>query len=251
MPFESTIAWLTFRQLFTRRRMTAAILAALIPAIVAVIYRAVHPEMDPQLVAHFGDQVFRRLVITVLLPLMAVIIGTSAFGAEIDEGTIVYLLVKPIPRWHAVFTKYVVAVLSTILVMIPAIVLPWLVLRGPGVADAVPTAYLAGAALGAVVYGAMFLALGLLTNRGLVVGLLYIILIEMTLSQQIAGLRSISVSAFATAIAQKVGALTLPPEAPPLVELSTVWTMSAIIAAIGLFLAVRRFSRLEITERGI
>ena len=36
---------------------------------------------------------------TIVLPLAAVLFGTGAFGAENDEGTILYLLAKPISRW--------------------------------------------------------------------------------------------------------------------------------------------------------
>ena len=43
--------------------------------------------------------------IGVLLPLVAVIVGTSALGSELDDGTIVYLLARPVPRWRIVIVK--------------------------------------------------------------------------------------------------------------------------------------------------
>ena len=33
------------------------------------------------------------------MPLVALIVGTAAIGSEIEDGTAVYLMVKPIPRW--------------------------------------------------------------------------------------------------------------------------------------------------------
>ena len=36
------------------------------------------------------------LVVTTLLPLAALVYGTAALGAEIEDGTAVYLLSKPV-----------------------------------------------------------------------------------------------------------------------------------------------------------
>ena len=41
---------------------------------------------------------------------MALILGTAALGSEIEDGTAVYLLTKPIPRWLVALAKIVVAV---------------------------------------------------------------------------------------------------------------------------------------------
>ena len=65
-----------------------------------------------RLLADFG--------LAVLLPLVAVIVGTAAVGSELDDGTIVYLLAKPVPRWLIVLVKFVVAwVVSSLLVAVP------------------------------------------------------------------------------------------------------------------------------------
>ena len=37
-----------------------------------------------------------------VLPLLALLAGTGVIGPEIDDGSIIYLLAKPIPRWHLV-----------------------------------------------------------------------------------------------------------------------------------------------------
>ena len=48
-----------------------------------------------------------------VLPLTALIIGTSVLGAEVDEGSIVHLLATPVPRSVVIWSKYVVAVALT------------------------------------------------------------------------------------------------------------------------------------------
>ena len=49
------------------------------------------------------------LVVRTVLPLVALVLGTAALGSEIDDGTIVYLLIKPIARRWIVFATAVVA----------------------------------------------------------------------------------------------------------------------------------------------
>ena len=43
------------------------------------------------------------------MPLVALIFGTAALGSEIEDGTAVYLLIKPIPRWQIALAKILVA----------------------------------------------------------------------------------------------------------------------------------------------
>ena len=45
-------------------------------------------------------------------------LGAKFVEGEVDDGTLIYLLVKPLARWRVVLWKYVVAVLSTGAVMV-------------------------------------------------------------------------------------------------------------------------------------
>ena len=47
--------------------------------------------------------------LAVVLPLTALIIGTSVLGAEIDDGSVVHLLATPVPRSTVILTKFAVA----------------------------------------------------------------------------------------------------------------------------------------------
>ncbi|MBA3587117.1 MAG: ABC transporter permease, partial [Chloroflexi bacterium] len=107
----STLASLTFRALLNRRRTLLLGLLGGVIVVVAVVYRlsasadAEALDFTGRLLANFG--------VAVLLPLVAVIVGTAALGSELDDGTIVYLLAKPIPRSVIVFVKLTVAWLVT------------------------------------------------------------------------------------------------------------------------------------------
>jgi ABC-2 type transport system permease protein len=244
---DRTVMWLTFRQLFVRRRLIAAALFSLVPVVIALIRRGSRPDVDPQQV-QFLLMLYREIVVGTLLPLAAVVFGTTAFGGEFEEGTIVYLLVKPLPRWKVVASKFAVATLSTTLVMIPALVLPWLVLGGTAVPSQVPLAYAAGIGLGALFYCAIFIVLGLSSKRALVLGLLYIVVLEFVMSRNVAGVKSFSVREYVLTVVGKLGS-GQPGIVAGTVTMETVWTMGAIILVGSLALAVYRLRRFELAER--
>ena len=43
------------------------------------------------------------------MPLVALVFGTAALGSELDDGTAVHILTKPIPRWVIIIPKLIVA----------------------------------------------------------------------------------------------------------------------------------------------
>jgi ABC-2 type transport system permease protein len=246
-PLNLTVMGLTFRQLFTRKRFIFSGLFALVPLVIVLFFKASKHAYD--LTGElFLVKLYSDIVAFVLLPLSAVVFGTAAFGGEIDDGTIVYLLVKALPRWQLILSKYVVAMISTTVMMTVAVILPWLALGAPPDSRLLVESYTAAIALGASLYCAIFVTLGLTSKRALVIGLLYIVVVEITLSPNVVGLKSVSVREFVMTIARKlgegsagIGAIVVP--------MNTVWTMSAILLVAGLGLGIRWLSRYEMAER--
>ena len=107
--YDPTVARLTYRALLGRRR--AAILFVL-PALLLLI------AADVRMFAGADDQIASNVLggfaIATMVPLIGVIAGTGAIGPEIDDGSIVYLIAKPVPRRTVVLSKYVVAWLATL-----------------------------------------------------------------------------------------------------------------------------------------
>ena len=246
-PFETTVLWLTWRQLFAKRRIYLAAAFSLVPLLFAVFY-TFSAEDNAMRRVLFYAMLNREIIIGTIVPLAAAVFGTTAFGGEVDDGTLVYLLIKPIPRWRIVLSKYVVAVLSTLAVMVPAMLLPWLLMRGPEATQAMLLGYLAGGVLAATIYCALFLSLGMMSRRSLVLALLYVIAYEAVLSRNLVGAKSLSVREFAVAAAQAAshGAIKLPGFVVPM---TTVWTMSAIFFVGALILSLRKLSRYELAEK--
>ncbi|NEE20931.1 ABC transporter permease subunit, partial [Streptomyces sp. SID7499] len=97
-----------YRALLGRRR--AAILFVL-PALLLAIAAAVRmfAGADDQI----ASDVLGGFAIATMVPLIGVIAGTGAIGPEIDDGSIVYLLSKPVKRPTIIFTKLIVAIAVT------------------------------------------------------------------------------------------------------------------------------------------
>src|SRR5262249_27053556 len=117
-PLNGTVMWLTWRQLFARRRLWLATAFSLAPVPFTLVFRVLADDGPSSETTFFGT-LMREIVMGTLLPLAALVFGTTAFGGEVDDGTLLYLLVKPIQRWQVLTSKFVVAVLSTIAVVLP------------------------------------------------------------------------------------------------------------------------------------
>jgi ABC-2 type transport system permease protein len=245
LPFNRTVIWLTRKQLFARQRMIVAIGLALVPAMIALIDRL--NTSTPGASSDFLSTVYRDIVTSVILPITALVFGTSAFGAEVDDGTLIYLMVKPIPRWQIMLSKYLVASLATILVVVPSIAVAYVVCSSPNPVR-LPVAYALGNSLGAFLYCAVFLALGIASRRALALGLLYIVAFENVLSRNIIGAKSLSIREFALSVTKKV----MGPISDFVgynVSIGTVWTMGAIFLVAAMVMALVRLKKYEVAER--
>lgn len=246
LPFHRTVIWLTRRQLFAKRRVWVAAAVLVVPALIILLVRfnAAEGDLDP---AGSLSTIYREIVMGVLLPLTALVFGTSAFGGEVDDGTLIYLMVKPVPRWQLTFSKYLVAFLSTVAVVAPSILIAWAAM-GNGAPFRVPLAYIAGAVVGALIYCAIFVTLGITSRRALAIGLLYIVAFENVLARSIVGVKSLSVREFALATAkQTIGTAVEFDYAT--VTMGTVYTMGLVFFVIALGLSFMKLQRYEVAER--
>ena len=234
-----TLAGITLRGLLNRRRTLLLVLVAALPVVVAGIYRLSEPSDVEAL--EFGGRLMADFGLGVLLPLVAVIIGTATIGSELEDGTIVYLLAKPIPRLLIVVVKLIVAWLVVVALVGPAVVLAGLVATGGDAGLAV--AYGAASVLGALEYTAIFLALSLVTSRALVIGLAYVVIWEGVVAGLFAGTRIVSVRQHAVAVADALGG-----EGAVTADLAVAAgvVVAAIVTLLAFALAVRRLEAVEL-----
>ncbi|MEV1321664.1 ABC transporter permease [Micromonospora arborensis] len=191
----STITWITARGLFGRRRFLLLLPLPLVLLGLAVLCRSL--GVDP---GEWGPPVLVGLGLAVVLPVVALIIGTGVLGAEIDDGTVVHILTKPLPRWQIVLPKLVVAAgVTAVTVAVPLYVAGVL-------ADSVRLglALAVSAALGALAYSALFLALSLVTRRPVLLGLVYVLIWEGLLGNFVSGTKVLSIQQYVIALADRI-----------------------------------------------
>ena len=235
----ATLASLTLRALLNRRRtLLLGLLGALI-VVVAAIYRLGDPAAGES--ADFTGRLLANFGIAVLLPLVTVIVGTAALGSELDDGTIVYLLAKPVPRPLIVLVKLVVAwAVSSLLVALP-ILLAGIV--GTGGDPGLGIGYGIAAVLGALEYTAVFLALSLVTSRALVIGLAYVVVWEGVVAGLFAGTRIVSIRQHVLAVADALGG---DGAVPAELAVGTAVVVGGMVTVAAIALAVRRLALVEL-----
>ena len=255
MIFNPTVARITLRATLGRRR---ALLFAVPPVILIVftlLLKTARGAARP-----WPSHVLGTFGFTVLLPLTALIIGTSVLGAEIDDGSIIHLLATPVRRLSVVLTKYTVATALTVLfAAVPEAIAALLsgggstpasqqVDAGPGVGQIVQTipgvpvsagklalGLFVGAIVGAVIYNAIFVMVSVATTRAIAVGLLYVLVWESLLSNFVSGARLLSVSHYALGVANGI---VSDPGLNAGLTVGTSVVMGVIVTALALTLAV-------------
>ncbi|MEU9110620.1 ABC transporter permease subunit [Streptomyces sp. NPDC048483] len=197
--FHPTVARLTYRALLGRRR--ALILFAL-PALLVVIAVAVRTLAGAD--DSTASEILGGFALGTMVPLIGVIAGTGAIGPEIDDGSVVYLLSKPVPRPTIIFTKLVVAIGVTVTFSAVPVLLAGFLLNGNS--QQIAVAYAVAAAIASVAYSALFLLLGTITRHAVVFGLVYALVWEALFGTLVPGARTLSVQQWALAVGQQIGA---------------------------------------------
>ena len=240
------IARATARQLLGRRRTALLALVAAIPILLAAFFRLAGPS-SPRALEGFTDTVFVGLVATLLLPLVALVIGTIAFGAETEDGTIIYLLAKPVRRRTIVLTKWVVASIVAATLSAGATFLAGILgLAGTSAGLEISIGYTVAVAAGSVIYVAAFVALSLLTTRALIAGLVYMLVWEGVLAGLFSGIRFLSIRQYTLGIADAAGVggrITRDAMEP-----GTAVLLAVLVVVIALVVATRRLSVFEIPQ---
>ncbi|MEE1754303.1 ABC transporter permease [Streptomyces sp. SP18CS02] len=195
--YNPTVARLTYRALLGRRR--AAILFVL-PGLLLLIAAAIRGfnGADDQVAA----DVLGGFALATMVPLIGVIAGTGAIGPEIDDGSIVYLLAKPVKRPTIIFTKLIVAIAVTMVFSAVPTFIAGMILNGNG--QQVAVAYTVAALVASIAYSALFLLLGTVSRHAVVIGLVYALVWEAVFGSLISGARTLSVQQWALSVAQKV-----------------------------------------------
>ena len=222
----STVAWITARGLFGRRRVLLLLPLPLLLIGLAALCRAY--DVNP---ADWGTPVLVGLGLAVMLPVLTLIVGTGVLGSEVDDGTIVHILTKPLPRRDIILAKFLVAAgVSAVSSAVPLFVAGVLADSARfGVALAV------AAVVGACAYSALFLVLSLISRRPVLFGLAYILVWEGLLGRFVSGTRVLSIEQYVITIADKIaptGILEARVSPTVSIVMSVIFVLGCTLAAV-------------------
>jgi ABC-2 type transport system permease protein len=233
------ISEVTVGALLGRRRTIVLLLLAGLPVLIALLARLGSGRLDDALEA------ILELGVRSVLPLTALVFGTSALGSEIEDGTAVYIIAKPIPRWQIAAAKIFVAGLLAAALNAASTLLTGLLIGGAdAVSLATTIAFAVAMAVAAFAYAALFVALSLVTGRALIVGLLYTLVWEGILAGILEGTRLFSIREATLTLAE-----ALAPDAARIdgdLDLPTALVLLAVIIAGGFALSTSRLRSFEV-----
>ncbi|HZB65887.1 MAG TPA: ABC transporter permease subunit [Ornithinibacter sp.] len=195
---NTTILRLSAQALLGRRR---GVVLVLIPAVLVVLAVVVSILTDDEI----GYESVANLGFTLALPLVALLAATAVLGPEVDDGSIVYLLSKPVSRHVIARSKYAVAWAATMVLGALPLVVVGLVLDASEPRQAL--AWGLGAAVAGTAYTALFLGLAAVTRHAVVIGLLFVLIWEGVLGTAFAGVRWAAIGGWGREVAGEISPL--------------------------------------------
>ena len=231
------ITAVTLRGLLGRRRTVLLVLLVGLPVLVALLLRLAGSDVNV-------DRILDPMIVRTILPLVALVFGTAALGSELEDGTAVYLIIKPIPRWRIIGAKMLVAAGLTVALVMPATVATGILVAGFGPGSMATTfAYALAASAGGAAYACAFVALSAFTGRALIIGLAYTLIWEGILAGLLEGTRFLSIRQATLGIA---AGLDEPPFGATPLELPLSVAIIAVVIVGSFVLGSLRLARFEI-----
>jgi ABC-2 type transport system permease protein len=186
---------LTVRQLAGSRRLWLVLALVALPVLAGVLFHLGNSTTRSE---RFADEITATLVASGILPLVMLLFASSAFGNELGDRTLGYLMLKPLPRWRIAAPKFVASVLVGGVPVAVSGLVAVAVIESGGVGGAAATG--AGLLIGAAAYAAIFTWAGLATRHALIFGLVYVFVWEAWLAAYLDGIRFLSVRQFTLAL---------------------------------------------------
>jgi ABC-2 type transport system permease protein len=221
-----TIARITARALFGRRRFLLLLAFPVLLVGLAILAQSLHAHLD-----QWGQPIIVALGIAIMLPVVALIVGTGVLGSEIDDGTLAHILAKPLPRSEIILSKLYVAIIVTALTT----GIPLFLCAAIGGSFSLGLGLFFGAAVGSIAYSALFMLLSLLTRVPVLVGLAYILIWEGLLGRLLSGTSVLSIEQYVLTLAERVShsdVLSSTVSLPVAVAMTFIFAVGATLLAI-------------------
>jgi len=226
---NGTIAKLALQALLGRRRFY---LLLAFPVVLIALVTLITVLAD-------GDAAFEILPglgYTLVLPLVAILAASSVLGPEVDDGSIVYLLAKPVSRYGVAISKWLVALAATLTAGSLPIFIGALITGDSTRA----VALFVGALVAGTAYSALFLAISAVTRHAVIASLMFVLIWESLLGNLFTGVAWLSVGQWGIRVGHAIS-----DELPDPANLPWAIIASAVVTVVGVWFAgdrLRSFS---------
>ena len=180
----------------------------------------------------------------IIVPIVSLVFASAVLGEIREDGTLVYLWLRPMDRGPIVAGAAAAAVTAALpLTVIPTVVGGWLAAdRAAGSSDLLVGA-LAAAALGTAAYTSLFVLVGLLLKKPIMWGIGYVLLWE-GLAVGLGDFAArLSLRGYTRSVLSRVAAVDLGIDA---YSTTTALVVLAAVSLAGLMLATLRLNRMEV-----
>jgi ABC-2 type transport system permease protein len=163
---------LLLRQLVTRGRVLALLAVGAVVAVVAAAIGAADDLDDP---VEAAVAVIAGLGFTAVVPVVSLVFASAALGDAREDGTLVYLWLRPIDRWPVVIGAWLAATTVSLPLTVGPLTVAAVLSGGGGT---LVGATVLATVIGVVAYTAVFTLLALLVKNPIVWGLGYVLIWE-------------------------------------------------------------------------
>ena len=237
-----TIYKLSLTQMLRPKRLLILLFIASVPVALSVV-AAIFPPDTEDLVSFRDDFLMGPMVISAVLPIITVVLGTASLGHEIEDQTMTYLFLKPVPRWGIILPKFLATITVAGVVVVGSGVLTTVIVPGGGVTTSVAAAV--GLAVGVLAYTSIFTWAGLMTSHALAVGLVYVFVWEAAIVGFLQGVRWLSIRHYTEATIHGFDDIQFAGDTATL-SLSQALAAAGIVVALFAALTIRRLTRMDV-----
>lgn len=218
---NTTILRLALQALLGRRRFWLLLaFPVLLIGLVALITALTDGEAAYEILPTLGHPL--------VLPLVAILAASSVLGPEVDDGSIVYLLSKPVSRYGVAISKWLVALGATLTAGALPIFVSALITGDSTRAFAL----FVGAVVAGTTYSALFLAISAVTRHAVIASLMFVLVWETLLGNLFTGVAWLSISQWGLRVGHEISS-----ELPDPTNLGYAIIASMLVTAVGVWFA--------------
>lgn len=224
------------RQLTGRVRLLVTIGFAALPVLMAAVVDWRPSELD--------DNLLNGFYASLVIPLLALATATAAFGNEIEDRTLSNLTLTPVRRWQIIVPKLLATISINGGLLIVSLVIAVSIAYEAD--STVLLATIVASALAIIAYSTLFMWLGLMTTRALLIGLLYVFLWEILFTGFVSGIRFLSIRAYMLGVIHGIDEDRFADDSTQIISFAV--SLIVLLAVIALFtaLSVRRLRSMDV-----